>query len=214
MSTQFKSKEEILKKHIPNYTDDKHVWKVYLRGDMTDNITKLFLEAMEEYHTQFSSPIKGRSFEQILEEDYHIQLEDTRRDESIKLAANKFLIEGKEEDPTVKSDVEEKEGAILGWKTEQDFELKEAKERIHELKTWSEHFNQVFMGHKTFEVRLNDRDFKVGDTLTLIEGDLWGDYPEGKRWFPTGRKLSRRITHILHGGQFGIREGYCVMSIQ
>lgn len=111
-------------------------------------------------------------------------------------------------------DVEEKEGAILGWKTEQDFELKEAKERIHELKTWSEHFNQVFMGHKTFEVRLNDRDFKVGDTLTLIEGDLWGDYPEGKRWFPTGRKLSRRITHILHGGQFGIREGYCVMSIQ
>lgn len=143
-------------------------------------------------------------------------------------------------EPTVKSDVEEKkEGDITRYPTDeetieaysgmfdnnqpqsfieennpQNFELKEAKERIHELKTWSEHFNQVFMGHKTFEVRLNDRDFKVGDTLTLIEGDLWGDYPEGKRWFPTGRKLSRRITHILHGGQFGIREGYCVMSIQ
>lgn len=59
MLTQFKSKEEILKKHIPNYTDDKHVWKVFLRGDMTDNITKLFLAAMEEYHTQFSPPIEG-----------------------------------------------------------------------------------------------------------------------------------------------------------
>lgn len=36
-------------------------------------------------------------------------------------------------EPTVKSDVEEKEGAILGWKTEQDFELKEAKELIEKF---------------------------------------------------------------------------------
>ena len=90
----------------------------------------------------------------------------------------------------------------------------EGEETIHELKTWSKYFDEVFMGRKTFEVRKNDRDFKVGDIITLIEGDLWGDYPEGNRWFPTGRKLSRRITAILHGGQFGIEEGYCVMAIQ
>lgn len=83
---------------------------------------------------------------------------------------------------------------------------------IHELKTWSEYFNEVFMSHKTFEVRKNDRDFKVGDTLTLIEGDLQG-FPDST-WIPTGRKLSRTVTFILHGGQFGIEEGYCVMSIQ
>ncbi len=43
---------------------------------------------------------------------------------------------------------------------------------IHELKTWSAYFNEVFMGHKTFEVRKADRDFKVGDKLILIEGDI------------------------------------------
>jgi len=90
----------------------------------------------------------------------------------------------------------------------------EEKGRVHELKTWSAYFNEVLMGRKTFEVRKNDRDFKVGDILTLVEGDLWGDYPEGKRWFPTGRKLSRRVTAILHGGNFGIENGYCIMAIQ
>lgn len=33
---------------------------------------------------------KIKTFEQILEDDYHIQLEETRRDESMKLAAHKY----------------------------------------------------------------------------------------------------------------------------
>lgn len=80
----------------------------------------------------------------------------------------------------------------------------------HELKTWSRHFNDVFMGRKTFEVRKNDREYKAGDNLTLIEGDL----NEIGEWIPTGRKLTRTVTHILPGGQFGILQGFCVMSIQ
>lgn len=43
-------------------------------------------------------------------------------------------------------------------------------EMVHELKTWNEYFEAVFMGHKTFEVRKNDRDFKKGDTLILKDG--------------------------------------------
>jgi hypothetical protein len=80
------------------------------------------------------------------------------------------------------------------------------KERIHELKTWKEYYHEVFMGHKKFEVRVNDRDFKVGDILTLCEWDN-----EKKEY--TGRMLSRRVLYILHGGHFGICDGFVVMSI-
>lgn len=80
------------------------------------------------------------------------------------------------------------------------------KERIHELKTWKEYYNEVFMCHKTFEVRKNDRDFKKGDILTLREWD------NDKQEY-TGRMLSRRVVYILHGGQFGIEEGFVVMAI-
>lgn len=78
---------------------------------------------------------------------------------------------------------------------------------IHELKIWSEYYGQILICNKNFEVRKNDRDFKVGDILIL------------KEWLPnlqeyTGDYTRRTVTYILHGGQFGIEEGYCVMSIQ
>lgn len=77
---------------------------------------------------------------------------------------------------------------------------------IHELKIWPEHFDAVAKDKKKFEVRKNDRDFKVGDTLILWE---WN--PESKSY--TGWKISRKITYILEGGQFGIEKGFVVMSI-
>jgi len=45
---------------------------------------------------------------------------------------------------------------------------------IHELKTWPEYFEEILTGKKTFEVRKNDRDYKVGDTLILKEFKLIG----------------------------------------
>lgn len=77
---------------------------------------------------------------------------------------------------------------------------------IHELKTWPEYFEEVFMGHKTFEVRKYDREFKEGDHLILKEFN-----PHILEY--TGRECARVVTYILHGGQFGIEEGYCVMSM-
>jgi ASC-1-like (ASCH) protein len=80
-------------------------------------------------------------------------------------------------------------------------------EMIHELKTWNEYFEEVFMGHKTFEVRKNDRDFKKGDTLILKEWD-------NVRETFTGRKLARNVTYVFEGGSFGLEKGFVVMAIQ
>lgn len=39
----------------------------------------------------------------------------------------------------------------------------------HYLKTVQPYFDAIDQGLKTFEIRKNDRDFKVGDILVLLE---------------------------------------------
>lgn len=79
--------------------------------------------------------------------------------------------------------------------------------KTHELKTWPEYYSALRDLTKNFEVRLNDRDFKVGDTLILKEyNNITNSY--------TGNKVVRTITYILHGGNFGIESGYCVIGLQ
>jgi len=41
----------------------------------------------------------------------------------------------------------------------------------HDLKIWPKHFQDVWNGIKTFELRLNDRDYQAGDVLRLYEFD-------------------------------------------
>ncbi len=79
--------------------------------------------------------------------------------------------------------------------------------QIHKLKTWPLYFEEVLNGTKTFEVRKNDRDFKVGDYLELLEYN-----PEHSLF--TGRSCTRAVVYILQGGQFGIQEGYVIMGIK
>ena len=76
----------------------------------------------------------------------------------------------------------------------------------HYLKTETEYFQLQEKGEKTFEVRLNDRDFRKHDIVHLEEV-VNGQY--------TGRTLPfKEIVYILHGGQFGIEEGYCVLQLR
>lgn len=88
--------------------------------------------------------------------------------------------------------------------------------RIHELKTWPSEFREVRQGRKRFEFRLNDRDFAVGDVLRLREWDP--AYRQHRYRFSAdytrSDPITCRVTHILHGGRFGVPEGYCVMSIE
>jgi ribosomal protein S17 len=77
---------------------------------------------------------------------------------------------------------------------------------IHELKCWPDFYEAVLNGNKTFEVRKDDRGFKVGDILHLRE---WN--PKTETY--SGRELARTVTYILRGGQLGIEEGYVVMGL-
>lgn len=40
---------------------------------------------------------------------------------------------------------------------------------IHKLKIWPQYFQAKLAGLKPWEYRVNDRDFKVGDELLLLE---------------------------------------------
>ncbi|WP_373879805.1 ASCH/PUA domain-containing protein [Levilactobacillus brevis] len=74
----------------------------------------------------------------------------------------------------------------------------------HELKIQPEYFNAVLMETKTFEIRKNDRGYKVGDVLILKE---W--VPDTKRY--TGKELARKVTYITGYQQ---KPGYVVMAIE
>ena len=76
----------------------------------------------------------------------------------------------------------------------------------HDLKCWTSVFQDVYLGVKSFEIRVNDRDYKVGDTLHLREYN-----PETDAF--TGRWVSRRVTYILRGGQWGLPGNLVVMAI-
>lgn len=79
----------------------------------------------------------------------------------------------------------------------------------HYLKIKPEFIDAVRNGIKTHEVRKNDRNYKVGDTLVFYTDD---GLPKEKCF------IDERygITHILTSEEFpdGIKEGYAVLSIK
>lgn len=94
--------------------------------------------------------------------------------------------------------------------------------RVHELKCWPEQFAALLDGSKTFEYRLNDRAYMVGDVLDIGHWDpcliggrgYWRDI-DGREaeTLSDAHRLRFRVTHIEHGGRFGIPEHYCVMAL-
>lgn len=75
----------------------------------------------------------------------------------------------------------------------------------HELKIYPEFFSAVCTGVKRAELRKNDRDYRVGDTLHLLET------PRGS-CNPTGEYINVTITHIADIGEW--MPGYVLLSIE
>lgn len=75
--------------------------------------------------------------------------------------------------------------------------------KTHILKTWPNFYGPVADGSKPFEIRFNDREYAVGDTLHLREYD-----PDNKVF--TGRECFRRVTYVT---SFGQKPGNVVMGL-
>lgn len=75
----------------------------------------------------------------------------------------------------------------------------------HELKTIPRYYEDVRSGKKNFEVRFNDRNFQIGDELTLREWD-----PEKQQY--TGRWHVDEVIYILDDPQF-VKEGYVILGM-
>lgn len=95
-----------------------------------------------------------------------------------------------------------------------EFELRAIEkdgQKVHELKCWPEFFAYVFNGGrlKRFEIRRDDRGYKIGDRLLLRE------------WKPmeaiyTGQEICTEVTYILRPEELpagGLQEGFVAMSV-
>ena len=76
----------------------------------------------------------------------------------------------------------------------------------HYLKCETYYFQEAERGVKSFEVRLNDRGYRVGDMVYLQES------VNGKL---TGRELQgKEILFVLESTWNGIEKGYCVFQLE
>jgi hypothetical protein len=85
----------------------------------------------------------------------------------------------------------------------------------HELKTDPVPFDAVARGEKTFEVRLNDRDFQPGDELLLrrTRNSGWAMRNTGAPLEYTGEQLRCVVGYVLEGPGYGIADGWVVLSL-
>ena len=82
----------------------------------------------------------------------------------------------------------------------------------HELKILPEYFEAVATYKKTFEIRKNDRGFKVGDKLIFREWQPNDDQFINPGY--TGREVIRWVSYILYDWQAGLKDGYCIMALK
>lgn len=77
-------------------------------------------------------------------------------------------------------------------------------EKVHEVKLAAMYYDDVKAGKKTFELRKNDRNYKEGDKLHMLE------FKDGRH---TGRTISADIVYLLEE-YTGLTEGYCILGIR
>ena len=76
--------------------------------------------------------------------------------------------------------------------------------KVHDIRLAAMYFEDVAKGKKTFELRKNDRDYKVEDILEMME------FKDGKN---TGRIIRAEVIYLLEN-YTGLSEDYCIMGIK
>lgn len=75
---------------------------------------------------------------------------------------------------------------------------------IHELKILPKYYYAVLGDQKRFELRKDDRDYRVDDFIALEEWD-------GEKY--TGNIAKRRIRYILRNcPEYGLADGFCILG--
>ena len=74
----------------------------------------------------------------------------------------------------------------------------------HELKIYPQYFEDVISGKKKFEIRKNDRKYRVGDILIVKE---WDNIKY------SGREARAEVIYLIDDKFVGIQPGYVVMGI-
>lgn len=78
--------------------------------------------------------------------------------------------------------------------------------KLHELKIKKKYLLDVLGGFKTFEIRKDDRDYRVGDLIAF----KWES--EDGEWHSSG--VVYCITYILRNcPEYGLMDGYCILGI-
>ncbi|MCP4599213.1 MAG: DUF3850 domain-containing protein [Proteobacteria bacterium] len=93
--------------------------------------------------------------------------------------------------------------------------MNEQARTIHRLKCYTDFYQEVKSGRKNFELRRDDRNYKVGDILLLRETTKSGN----GEWIETGEYVLREITYVFRPGGgaaeiFGLDNAFCILSIR
>lgn len=80
----------------------------------------------------------------------------------------------------------------------------EKKHKTHEIKIAASYYDDIISGRKRFELRKNDRGYKEGDGLKMLE------FASGQH---TGRTIDADIIYMLEDYS-GLEEGYCILGIE
>ena len=78
----------------------------------------------------------------------------------------------------------------------------ESGQKVHQIRLGASSFEDACSNIKSFELRKNDRDYKKGDILELME------FADGRN---TGRMVRKLVTYILED-YTGLEDGFCIMA--
>lgn len=119
------------------------------------------------------------------------------RAEAQKTAEQRYNEEQEKIDRETARKLKEQEEAVKTLPSEKE-------KKVHSVKIGKEFFEDVKNNIKTFELRKNDRNYKVGEILELHE------YEAGEE---TGRTCRKLITYMLK--EFtGLQDNYCILGLK
>ena len=78
----------------------------------------------------------------------------------------------------------------------------ESGQKVHQIRLGASFFEDACSNIKSFELRKNDRGYKKGDILELME------FADGRN---TGRMVRKLVTYILED-YTGLEDGFCIMA--